>query len=386
MGNTDSQEIISKILGSDWDLELLLALMRLTLFFILVVFISVRNVEAESYSGLVSTISEQENLVKPTEDGASLNSNALSDSVRPVQLFSEHTPVSIQSQHPLELIHLRPQMTTAGTTKEGDSLFSVSPVWSNTLNRRKGYYLIDCETVALDTGFSYGLSNKLSISGNIPLAYRSGGVTDPWIEDFHSVFGLPQGQRKKVEENNYRIEGITEEDDFFSWKEDGFGLGSSELRADYSFYRKVDSVASAFISGGVPGIGDSFSQDSVDIALGAIYSKQASFLTITVGGMYEFYGDTFESGIEYRTHHEMAYLASEFPIQESVSTIVTASYQSALIDNISHYPIYSVYLDLALRIHDVGGRSLNIGFRENPGPDSGTIDFAIFSQLNLPLR
>ncbi|MEO0438174.1 MAG: DUF3187 family protein [Pseudomonadota bacterium] len=53
----------------------------------------------------------------------------------------------------------------------------------------------DGETVRSDFSFDFGLSNTITLGVNLPYVHHSGGELDSLIDDWHAVFGLPDGPR-----------------------------------------------------------------------------------------------------------------------------------------------------------------------------------------------
>ncbi|MEM6301217.1 MAG: DUF3187 family protein [Pseudomonadota bacterium] len=85
----------------------------------------------------------------------------------------------------------------------------------------------DGETVRSDFSFDVGLSNTISLSLNIPLLHHSGGELDSLIDDWHALFGLPDGPRATQPRDELLF--TVGEADVTSLTDSTSGLGDIEL-------------------------------------------------------------------------------------------------------------------------------------------------------------
>lgn len=79
---------------------------------------------------------------------------------------------------------------------------------TNTLNSEtlaQETMFMDYESYNLRLGLLYGLGNNWAIKVDIPFIQYSKGFLDSAIVNWHDFFGLPQADRPKVEDNQYRI-------------------------------------------------------------------------------------------------------------------------------------------------------------------------------------
>lgn len=63
--------------------------------------------------------------------------------------------------------------------------------------------VLDGETNLLTLAFRRGLGRGLDLSLQLPVMYQGGGFMDGPVEDWHSLFGLPQGGREQAPRNRY---------------------------------------------------------------------------------------------------------------------------------------------------------------------------------------
>lgn len=73
--------------------------------------------------------------------------------------------------------------------------------------------ILDGETQRLSLRYQRGLGHGLEWSLELPLLFSGGGVLDGPIENWHSVFGLPNSNRSDAPRNRYRLryvrDGVT---------------------------------------------------------------------------------------------------------------------------------------------------------------------------------
>lgn len=64
---------------------------------------------------------------------------------------------------------------------------------------------LDFERTTLSLDFAYGLSEQWAMGIKLPYMINSGGFLDGLIEDWHDLFGLPQGGRDDAAQDEFRI-------------------------------------------------------------------------------------------------------------------------------------------------------------------------------------
>lgn len=89
--------------------------------------------------------------------------------------------------------------------------------------------VLDGETARLRLVHRRGLGRGWDLRVDVPLLDEGGGFLDGWIQDWHRWFGLPNGGREQVADDQYRYEyqraGVTE----LLHAEPGSGLGDVTL-------------------------------------------------------------------------------------------------------------------------------------------------------------
>jgi hypothetical protein len=117
-------------------------------------------------------------------------------------------PFLTQDQNPFSLIHGQPQPTSATLPAEGSLNWSLGLDITNTLNGESNSQenlFIDFESYHLRLGLLYGISENWALSIDIPYIYYGGGFLDSAVENWHDTFGLPQGGRPNVANDQFNI-------------------------------------------------------------------------------------------------------------------------------------------------------------------------------------
>ena len=313
--------------------------------------------------------------------GAALTIGATVESVR-----ADNEPVPLRDQHPLALLHLSALPQSAEVQPRNSTEFFSSLTISNTLNRERGDFLVDAETRVLELGVKRSLTDSLELSLRGNVIYRGGGESDQLIEEWHSIFGLPNGQRRRVPQNSFTLEGSNRDGTTFALSRDGVALGDLSLGAKQLLWRDDRGSLALSIRGALPTGADSYGQDAVDIGSDLLGSYALGESVAVHGGVgYIFFGDTEESGLHYRTHHGNAFFAVGWQMTSALSLLVQGIVSSALVEDLPRYPDFSSYLDVAFRYGTRASGYASILLRENPYPDKSTTDVSLLAEVSIPL-
>ena len=114
--------------------------------------------------------------------------------------------------------------------------------------------ILDGETTGLTARWAYGLGDGWEVEAEASWRRHSGGFLDRWIEDWHDLWGLPDGGRPEAPRDrlDYRYRGPGAQ---FSLQEPAAGLSDLHLAAVRDVWRSENAALS--IRTGVKfGIGD----------------------------------------------------------------------------------------------------------------------------------
>ena len=114
--------------------------------------------------------------------------------------------------------------------------------------------ILDGETTGLTARWAYGLGDGWEVEAETSWRRHSGGFLDRWIEDWHDLWGLPDGGRPEAPRDrlDYRYLGPGAR---FSLQESAAGLSDLHLAAVRDMWRS-DDAAFSIRTGVKLGIGD----------------------------------------------------------------------------------------------------------------------------------
>ena len=137
---------------------------------------------------------------------------------------------------------------------------SVASHYVSEFNTLEGINL-DGETLRFALEARYGFADNWDIQVEIPWLEHSGGHLDSLIDNWHELWGMPDGGRSDVARNllDYRYGGP---DSNFALLDDASGLGDVTLSLNYAFYQDENSTASI-------GLGYKFGTGEEDDLLGS---------------------------------------------------------------------------------------------------------------------
>ena len=282
------------------------------------------------------------------------------------------------------------------TTRPGAWEVDLSGLWANSFSWAQDVpgehpatrdFLIDGEALVLDATVRRGLARDLDVGLRVPVQGRGGGTLDPFIDWWHRVSHLPDGDRPQFLENAFRVEGLTTGHAPFSWNDrSGFGLGDVELDARWRVVEGTDGAASVAVVGRVslPTGTAPFSGDGVGGGGQLVVAKP-------LGRSFDLYsgaGVTAESrgpveGVLYSPVRAHGFVALEWRPWRRVSLVAETDAASRLVENIEKYPGVHWIVNVTGRI-DLGGKTrLDVGFTENIVSQLTTTDFALYLGLGI---
>jgi Protein of unknown function (DUF3187) len=109
------------------------------------------------------------------------------------------------------------------------------------------YLNLDGETGRFALELRYGLLENWDLQLEVPWLDQSGGHLDKLIDDWHDLWGMPDGGRSDVPRDllDYRYANI--EGAGFSLRDSASGLGDISLSLNYAFYRDDGATASVLL-------------------------------------------------------------------------------------------------------------------------------------------
>jgi hypothetical protein len=304
-------------------------------------------------------------------------------------------PAEIRDEHLLAQPRLTLPAASAATLEAGRWKLEAGGLWSNSFawtqdepgeNPAERAFLVDGESLTLDLTVRRGLRPGWEMGLRLPLRWRGGGVMDEGIDVWHRWLHLPDGDRPDFLSNAFRVEGLLQEGEFFSWsKERGTGLGNLELETRWRISGPEDE-ATFTLAGrlALPTGTGAFDDHGAGAGLQLLTSAPLSTrfdLHAGLGGTLQSRGPV--ERIEYEPFRFHAFVAVEWRPWRSFSLVAETNAASRLVSNIQSYPGTHWLLDVS------GKRSLGrsaeivVGFTENVVSQQATTDFALHAAISL---
>ena len=282
------------------------------------------------------------------------------------------------------------------TTPAGEWSVLTSALWANSFSWTQDVpgegpedrrFLIDGEALALDFTVRRGLGAKFDAGVRVPLQWRGGGALDGFIDWWHRVANVPDGDRPLFLQDAFRIEGKTTDGGSFSWNDHtGFGLGDVELETRYRIRDGISASPSAALVARVSLPTGTGPFDGQGLGAGAQVVAD-----MPLSGSFDLYGGVgFTAqgsgpvrGVEYTPARAHGFVALEWRPSGSLSIVAETNAASRLVANIDSYPGLHWIVNVTGRI-DLGERTrLDLGFTENLMSQLTTTDFAFYLGLSV---
>ena len=241
-------------------------------------------------------------------------------------------------------------------------------------------FLIDGEALAVDLTVRRGLGPNFDAGVRVPLQWRGGGALDGFIDWWHRVANVPDGDRPLFLQDAFRVEGKTTDAGSFSWNDQtGFGLGDVELETRYRIRDGISASPSAALVARVSLPTGTGPFDGQGLGAGAQLVAE-----VPLSGSFDLYGGlgfTAQGsgpvrGVEYTPVRAHGFVALEWRPSRSLSLVAETNVASRLVENIDSYPGLHWIVNVTGRI-DLGDRTrLDLGFTENLMSQLTTTDFA----------
>lgn len=188
------------------------------------------------------------------------------------------TPLQTHDLNPLTLVYGLPLVSPARLSAQ--SSFSLSLNVSNTINSQDNAtenLFIDGETTELNLITLFPVSDRSSIRIRLPYIKHSAGSLDSFIDDFHQVFGFPEGDRPNFPNDQflflYQLNGT----DLIRIDKPNEGIGDISIDIAYQLYDNNKEAGSIWSSIKLP-TGDAnilTGSDRIDVAVW--YAAESSF-------------------------------------------------------------------------------------------------------------
>ena len=156
-----------------------------------------------------------------------------------VATASSYGPLRTRAQNPLYLQFLALPMEAPPTLRHGQFETTLHTTYSNVFERNffePGFMgntilNLDMELWRTAVVFGYGLGGHVDVTIELPFMRSNGGFLDGFVQDFHNTFGLPNGGRELVNDNQFSYALLQRGATLFDHDSQGFGLADLVVRA-----------------------------------------------------------------------------------------------------------------------------------------------------------
>jgi hypothetical protein len=160
-------------------------------------------------------------------------------------------PFLTRNQNPMLALYGLPSPLPARLPPAGGGRVAGVINWGNTEKEdfsTGGNYTLDAETFELRLHFDHALAERFSLHAELPWRKVSGGSLDGFIDDWHGVFGLPGGSRRRLPEDQLLIEFEQDGAMLLSIDESTSGIGDIPIALGYQLYATDSSALSTWFT------------------------------------------------------------------------------------------------------------------------------------------
>jgi hypothetical protein len=160
-------------------------------------------------------------------------------------------PFLTRNQNPLLALYGLPSPLPARLPPAGGGRVAGVINWGNTEKEdfsADGNYTLDAETFELRLHFDHGLAERFALHAELPWRKVSEGSLDGFIDDWHGVFGLPGGSRRRLPEDQLLIEFEQGGATLLSIDDSTSGIGDIPVALGYQLYATESSALSTWLT------------------------------------------------------------------------------------------------------------------------------------------
>jgi len=188
----------------------------------------------------------------------------------PADAFAE--PLQTRNQNPLTLPYGLPKPVPARLPAAGSGRFTFDVNWSNSavLESSDDYdFTLDAESLEARLRLEHAVGSKWAAMIELPWRYLGGGSLDGFIENWHDLFGLPQGPRRKMPKDRLLIDYQQGGETLLHVDDSGSGIADIPIGVGYQAHASEQRAVGAWLTVKLP-VGDSddlLGSGAIDVAL-----------------------------------------------------------------------------------------------------------------------
>lgn len=145
-------------------------------------------------------------------------------------------PLLARNQNPLLMPYGLPGPLPARLPAAGTGTFAASLNWSNSasLDSTASHdFTLDGESRELRLRLAHSIDGDFAVMASVPWRHLSGGALDGFIEDWHEIFGLPDGSRHRLPEDELLIAYVEDGDTLLRLDSSSSGLADPTVGVGY---------------------------------------------------------------------------------------------------------------------------------------------------------
>lgn len=203
-------------------------------------------------------------------------------------------PYASRDQNPLVAIYGFPLPVNARLLPANESQWRLTLNISNTVNIEETAALqlrVDAETHQLNLLYAYSVSDSWMLRLQGSITQLGAGFLDRWINDYHNLFGLKEGDRPYVDVNQFQIYVRSQSTTLLNLQAPQSGLSDLQIQLGTQLQKTANNATSLWISVKLPS-GDSVKltgSGATDFALWLSTQQQLesnTWLYATLGSLY----------------------------------------------------------------------------------------------------
>ena len=190
-------------------------------------------------------------------------------------------PLLTRNQHPLVALYGLPMPLAARLPGAGSGNIGATVNWSNiatTDTTDRSSYTLDGEVFEVRVQGEHALGERFALQGQLAWRQLSGGSLDSLVESWHDLFGLPNGSRNRLPEDELLIEYRSGESTLLRVDDESSGLADLPLALGYQLAASERGAVATWLTIKVPTgkAEDLTGSGAVDVALSLAGERQLS--------------------------------------------------------------------------------------------------------------
>jgi hypothetical protein len=181
-------------------------------------------------------------------------------------------PLLTRNQNPLALPYGLPTPLPARLPSAGPGRFTVDVNWSNSANLESSDdydFTMDAESIEVRLRLEHAMGSQWAVMIEVPWRNLSGGSLDGFIDNWHDLFGLPQGARRDMPDDRLLIDYQRDGEALLRVDDGSSGIADIPIGAGYQVTVSEERALSAWLTVKLPA-GDSdglLGSGATDVAL-----------------------------------------------------------------------------------------------------------------------